>query len=165
MKRPLNAYPILASDDNALEVAEWNSLYPDQSITITHEVTAAHVYLFTGLAADEADERLSTGLRAEGWTDRPVIWLTAGASFYSSVSAFESVNPTDLDGVLRHVYGVVLRDCLIDLLHEVERALDNAAPALALEGDDEEVAYEHELRRLRSLLGQLERGAFIAEGG
>ncbi len=164
MKRPLKAYPILASDDNALEVAEWNSWHPDQSITITDEVSAAHVYLFTGLAADEADERLSAGLNAEGWTDRPVIWLAAGASFYASVSAFESVNPTDLDGVLRQVYGVVPRERLIDLLHEVERALDDAASVVAA-GDAEEVAYEHELRDVRSLLGQLERGAFIAEGG
>ena len=58
--------------------------------------------------------------------------------------------------------GVVTRADLLAILHEVRAAVDDAGSVVD-PGEDEEVAYEHELRRLDTLIKRLTAGAIIVE--
>lgn len=58
--------------------------------------------------------------------------------------------------------GVVTRADLLAALHEVRAAVDDAGRVVD-PGEDEEVAYEHALRRLDTLIKRLTDGAIIAE--
>ena len=58
--------------------------------------------------------------------------------------------------------GVVTRADLLATLHEVRAAVDDAS-SIVDPGEDEEVAYEHELRRLDALIKRLTAGADLVE--
>jgi hypothetical protein len=58
--------------------------------------------------------------------------------------------------------GVVTRADLLTILHEVRAAVDDAGSVVDA-GEDEEVAYEHELRRLDLLIKRLAAGAELVE--
>lgn len=90
--------------------------------------------------------------------------MDGGPVFYRNVDDFMRESSIPLDEMLRQIYGAISRQALIETLHEVERALDDASTVVDA-GEDEEYAYQHELERLRKLIERLEQGAFIAEHG